>query len=285
MEVLVTGGNGFLGRHLCRALTDRGHDPVPLGRSAGDRGIAVDLADRQAVGEALRNRRFGGCIHAAAAMKGVADGDRAFDANPAMTENLLAALGTHPPGRIVAISSVDVHDPRDGVVSERSPVRPQGPYGLSKWHSEQAALDWAAGHSGVCLSILRVTQLFGPGDRGGKFMTALARSVRTGTPLQVFGDASERRDLLFVEDAARLAVMVLDREVTGTMVLAGGDSRPLRDLIALTEDVTGRPVPVEYRPRTKPLVHHAVDVSLLRSRLPDFEPTPVRAAIARTLAE
>lgn len=284
MKVLLTGAGGFLGAHIARALAGHDHQVVALSRKLSDGPFRVDLTDKAAVAHALEGRRFDAVIHAAATMKGTLPlGTRTdYSDNVLMTSNLLDALEGNPPGRLVMVSSIDVFGPPDGVLCQDVQPSPADDYGLSKLKSEEQSALWAKSH-GVPLTTLRITQIFGPGDQGRKFIPAMIGALASGDPMKLFGDGSDRRDLLYAPDAARIIVRLMEKDVNGTLLVATGESRRLADVLKTAEHLAGRPVPKTICPRTKPAIDYVIDVSQLKESLGDFTTTHFEEALTETL--
>jgi nucleoside-diphosphate-sugar epimerase len=170
---LVTGGTGFVGWHVARALLEEGWTVRALARGgAGRRSgleelavelVAGDLSTREALSAALR-----GCdavVHAAGLVK-ARSLEEYREVNVAGTERLLAAASSAAPdAAFVLVSSQAAAGPATtgGPVAEGDPARPVSWYGVSKLEAEEAvARGWTSG----LWTVLRPGVLYGPRDRG-----------------------------------------------------------------------------------------------------------------------
>ncbi len=224
MRVLVTGGAGFLGSHLLRTLVARGHETVALDDlSTGRRtnvppGVSLVIADvreQGAVGEAVASADL--VLHFAAAVgtRVVAqDPTGTWSRNVLGTAAVLEACALRG-RRVVLASSSEVYGPgREGPLQEEDPslLRPSGRrdvYALSKAAGEAYAI---ALHRTRRLPVtaVRLFNVVGAGqsDRYGMVLPRFVAAAREGRPLPVFGDGTQRRCFLHVDDAVR-AVLAL----------------------------------------------------------------------------
>lgn len=215
MEILVTGGTGFVGRHLARALLLRGHRVRLAGRdfsgvadllAAGATRYAFDLADRAATRVA--------CDGADAVMHvgalSAAWGPRAAfaAANIAGTESVIEACRAARVARLVHVSSPSVvFAGRDVVnITERAPypARFSSDYAWSKKVAEERV---AA--SGLPFVIIRPKAIFGPGDRA--LLPRLLAVARRGRLPQI-GDGRNRVDLTYVDNVVHSLLCALEND-------------------------------------------------------------------------
>ena len=198
MKVLVTGGRGFLGGHVCEALTAAGHDAIPLGRIDGD------LAEPGVFEALLDEHAPDAVVHLAAAMPD----DERLAQNAPITE-LVAHACTARGIRLLHGSTTSVY-------------ADDTPYAESKRASEKAAGD---------ATILRFAFPYGPGQRRGAIPTML-RQALAREPIVVY--RGWERSFCFAADAARAVVLLLDAGATGAHDV-GRDDDPrtlLRDRAA-----------------------------------------------------
>lgn len=133
--------------------------------------------------------------------------------NEIETANVASAAAVAGVGHFIVISSVSVYGPyTQGVFDENTPCNPVGPYALSKYNAELRAMEIAR-ESGMALTILRLATLFGKGDPGNS--GRLIRSLDRGRFLWI-GDGSNRKSLLYKEDAARACMAVAERPASCT---------------------------------------------------------------------
>jgi nucleoside-diphosphate-sugar epimerase len=253
-RVLVTGGAGFVGRHVCRALADYGREvvvldallrfpptggeaPAPASAPSPEAAalIRADLRDREAVREALGRLRPDAVVHLAALPLVGADPRLAVAVNVDGTRNLLEELGT--PGTVrrflFASSSTVYGDFRSRPVAEDHPTDPREGYGRTKLIGEQLTRLYCEAF-GIPATIVRPTAVYGPGDGNRRVVQLFLEQALAGRPLTVEGDGSERLDFTYVEDLADgIALALLAEEGRGeTFNLARGEERTVLELAA-----------------------------------------------------
>ena len=197
MKILVTGGAGFIGRHLVERLArsnasqivvlDNLNRALPGQFAEGIEFREDDIRDQTAVEKAME-----GCevvFHLAAqsnVMGAVADADYAFSSNVAGTYHVLQAALKAGVKRLVFTSSREVYgDPKRVPVRETFPLRPKNAYGTSKVAGE--AYCGLAAREGLDTAILRLANVYGPGDRD-RVIPLFADAAAAGEPLTVFGE-------------------------------------------------------------------------------------------------
>jgi nucleoside-diphosphate-sugar epimerase len=206
VKVVVTGGRGFLGGHVCEALRANGHEAIPLGRADGD------LADPATIGRLLDEHQPDVVVHLAAVMPG----DDRLVQNAPITE-LVAQACAERGIRLLHGSTTSVYED-------------ETPYAESKRASELAA-------GGATL--LRFAFPYGPEQRRGSIPTML-RQALDRKPIVVY--RGWQRSFCFAADAARAVVLLLDARVTGAHdVGRDDDPRSLLEIARIACTLAGAP--------------------------------------------
>ena len=224
MRVLVTGGTGFLGAHLVRALSGAGHELRVFARTAPLGG------DLRAPAEVLAACAGVDAVVHAGALSAAWGSARDFHAvNVTGTENVLAACRAQGVRRLVHISSPSVvFDGRDQHALTEQAFYAQrflSVYSLTKKLAEERVRS-----SGVPFVILRPKALFGPGDR--TLLPRLVELARARRLVQI-GDGKNQVDLTYVENAvdAILAALASERALGRTYHVTNGEHVPLWETI------------------------------------------------------
>lgn len=219
MNILITGANGFLGSTIVeQALasgihvrsTDIQKSPVISGVDY-DRSDIRDPSSIKPLPEGLT------CVIHAAGLAHIFDGARVrsapfFPVNVTGTVNMINAASMAGVRHFVLISSVSVYGPfTRGNCNEDAPCDPAGLYATSKYDAEVEAKR-IADSKGMALTILRLATLYGEKDPGN--LGRLIRSLDRGRFVWV-GDGSNRKSLLYKEDAARACLEVASRPASG----------------------------------------------------------------------
>ena len=228
-RVLVTGGSGFLGRHVVAMLASIGSDVAVLGRSGGTGSgpgavFAADLGDRGAVAEAVLSHRPESVFHLGGESdlaRAVADPCRAYEANVTGTWNVLvAASEVGAVEQVVVASSDRVYGAQEPPFSEAMAPDPAHPYAASKLCAETIARAHASTY-GLPVAITRCCNLYGPGDRAwDRLVPGTFRAVLRGERPRLRSPSWVERDLLWVGDAAAGHVLLAEA-MAGDASLSG----------------------------------------------------------------
>jgi len=285
MNILVTGGAGYIGSHTCVLLLEAGHDVTVIDNLCNSSAIALERVQELA-GRSLRfiqgdirdpaalDRAFEcgteAVIHFAA-LKAVGESCqqplRYFDNNIAGTIALMQAMERHGVERLVFSSSATVYGQPDQVpVREDAPLRVNNPYGRTKLVMEQLIQDWCTAHPQASAVLLRYFNPVGahPSGRIGEdprgepnnLMPYVAQvAVGRRKRLRVFGndyptpDGTGVRDYLHVMDLAEAHVRAVDYAVihAGCEVfnLGAGRGYSVIEVVRAFELASGRKIPLE----------------------------------------
>jgi UDP-glucose 4-epimerase len=259
-KILITGGAGFIGRHLADHLASRDDTAVTVidNESLGDRRhldldkirfLHGDLVNRDDVRSALEGQDA--VVHLAAdtrVMDSIENPQRNFDNNVIGTFNLLELCRELGVGRVVAASTGgailgDVEPP----VHEQMPPQPTSPYGASKLMLE-GYLSAYSSSFGVSGCALRFSNIYGPRSfHKGSVVAHFFKQILAGEPLVVYGDGSQTRDYLYVGDLVEAIRVAMDSDAQGAYQLGSGKPTTLNQLIDAMRAVTGGDLDVDYR--------------------------------------
>ena len=300
-RIVVTGGAGFLGSHLCRELLAR-----------GDQVIAVDNLVTGAVSnieELFGRRGFTFVEHDVSQyvwIPGTVDAVMHFasPASPADFEKIpiqilkVGSLGTHntlglakaKSARFFLASTSEVYgDPQVHPQPETywghvNPIGPRGVYDEAKRFAEAMTMAYHR-HHGLDVRIVRIFNTFGPqqrADDGRAISNFLVQALR-GDPITIFGDGSQTRSFCYVDDEIRGFLALLDGDITGPVNIGNPGEFTIRQLAEMVLEVTGstselvfEPLPVDDPTQRQP------DLTLARSAL-GWEPEiSLRTGLERT---
>lgn len=253
MKLLVTGGAGFLGQALCRALQAQGHEVTSFQRShsaalesAGVRQVHGDLADAAAVHAALEGQQ--GVFHNAAKAGAWGSEESYFAANVTGTRNVLAAMRAHGVGRLVYTSTPSVtHSGRSAVEGGNESNTPYGehfkaPYPATKLIAEKEVL--AANDATLATVALRPRLIWGPGDT--QLLPRLVERARAGR-LRFIGGGHNRMDTTYIDNAAQAHVQAFDALAPGAACagkayfISNGEPREVRRIVNDLLAAAGQP--------------------------------------------
>ncbi len=254
-RVLVTGGAGFIGRTMVRALLAEGHDVTVADlRAFPDpevRSVVGDLCDPDGPARAVRPGTDV-IIHLAAftsVLASVADPVSTYRLNVDATARLLEAARENEVGTFLFASTNAVTGNVGGAtITERTVLRPLTPYGATKAAAEMLIGSYASCY-GMAGASLRFSNVYGPGmTEKDSFVPRLMRAARDGEGVQVRGDGGMLRDLVHVDDVVQGVMAAWAARYSGPLILGAGRSVTVNEMVETARRVTGAPIPVEHVP-------------------------------------
>ena len=303
MRVVVTGGAGFLGSHLCDRLIQRGDEVVAVDNLLTGRleNVAHLFGDERF---SFQHHNVSTFVH----VPGPVDAVLHF-ASPASPRDYLempiqtlkvGSLGTHnllglakdKGSRFLLASTSEVYgDPQVHPQTEDywghvNPIGPRGVYDEAKRFAEAITMAYHRSH-GVEVRIARIFNTYGPRLRpgDGRVVSNFLSQALAGKPITIYGDGSQTRSFCFVDDEVSGLLALLDSDCVGPVNIGNPVERTVRELAELVLDVTGsssqlvhEPLPVDDPTQRRP------DITLARSVL-GWEPRiELRDGLARTAA-
>lgn len=280
LKVLVTGGAGYVGSHVCKLLAAKGVEPITFDSLKNGHSEAVrwgplvvgDIRDRAAVRNALQQHEIDSVFHFAALAyvgESVAQPDRYYDVNVVGTATLLEAMREASVRRIVFSSSCATYGIPDKMpIDEEQRQSPINPYGRTKLICEQMLADYSQAFD-LRYAVLRYFNAAGCDPDGMLFEKhdpephliprALMAASGVGPPLQILGtdydtpDGTAIRDYVHVGDLAMAHWLAFDHLANGkeplSLNLGTGRGYSVREVVDMVQHVTGLRVPVSNGPR------------------------------------
>ena len=232
MEILVTGGTGFVGAHLIRRLLSRGHRVRSLDKNTGLfddelRAAGATLLSGSVTDATTVERAVAGCemvYHLASPFGDILQPDQVYwDIEVNGTRNVLEASRKHGVARVVHCSTQGVH----GIITdppgdEESPMAPRDYYCYSKVKGEEVCREFTA--KGMDVVVIRPTSVYGPGDIRG--WLKLYRMVSKGWFLMI-GNGGTLNHPVYVENLVDLFELAATAPVAKGRVYLAGDEDPV----------------------------------------------------------
>lgn len=307
MNILVTGGAGFIGANFVRRLLARGEDRVvnlDLLTYAGNlanlaglethpryRFVRGDVGDRGLVDSLLAAERVGAIVNFAAEshVDRSLEAPRTFlETNVLGTQTLLEAARAAGVGRFVQVSTDEVYGSlgAEGRFTEASPLAPNSPYAASK---AAADLVCRAYHRtfGLPVMVTRCSNNYGPYQFPEKLIPLMIANALEDRPLPVYGDGLNVRDWLHVEDHCAAVELVLRKGRPGEVYNVGGENEwPNLEIVKLLLRLLGKPESlIRFVPdRPGHDRRYAIDAGKLRRELGWAPAVPFADGIAATVA-
>lgn len=280
MNILVTGGAGYIGSHACKLLAAKGHNVVVYDNlSTGWRDfvkwgdfVSGDTRDTDRLRGALRSHRIESVLHFAAKStvdEAIRNPGEYFSNNVTGTLSLLEAMRDAWVEHIIVSGSAAVYgQPDRSPIPESAPAKPMNPYGESKLIMESMLKDFqkSCGLRWVSLRYFNAAGADPEGETGERHVPEthlVPRVLMAGrgiiSELRIYGadyptsDGSCVRDYIHVMDLAAAHVLALEYLAEGgtsmPMNLGAGEGLSVKEIVAAGEEVTGLPVPVVIGPR------------------------------------
>ncbi len=279
MRLLITGGAGFIGSAVVRLAVARGHEVINLdaltyaaclenvasvAQSPLYTFVHADIRDRAALDRVFATHAPDAVLHLAAEshVDRSIDGPGTFvETNITGTYNLLEAARGYwqarnkPEGfRFQHISTDEVYGslPRDPRIkfTEDTPYDPRSPYSASKAASDHLVRAWHETY-GLPILITNCSNNYGPFHFPEKLIPVIILNALAGKPLPIYGDGSNVRDWLYVEDHAEALLTVLERGAPGRSYNIGGENELsnldlVRKLCAVLDELAPRDDGLSY---------------------------------------
>jgi UDP-glucose 4-epimerase len=285
MRALITGGAGFIGSALGRALLARGADVTVVDNLVTGRREwvperarfhALSIADRQLDRVFEEDGPFDYVFHFAAlkdVRKSLMDPASDAEANILGTLNVLSCAAQRGVGRLVFSSSAAVYgDARIRPTPESEPGDPISPMGIAKYSCEQYIRFFTATR-GLRAVALRYSTVYGPNaaeESEGGVTTIFIRRMLEGRRPQVFGDGEQTRDFIHLDDIVRANLHVAEHENRPWAVynVSTGIETSLNELYRELMEQTGyRELPEYLERKPGEILRNAQDPSLLAREL------------------
>ncbi len=292
VTALVTGAAGFIGSHLVEELLNRGYDVRGLDDlSTGTRDnlssvmeyeaftfIEGDVRNPETIFHAVDGVEH--VFHQAARVsvqQSFEEPGELADVNCTGTSLLFEAARDSGVESVVVASSAAVYG-SDGELPkhEDMPIAPESPYAVSKYYTEQAALQLGERY-GINAVALRYFNVFGPRqDPEGEYAAVIPAFIDLmldGSQPVIYGDGEQSRDFVYVDDVVKANVLAAERDCPdGVYNVARGDRLTINSLVALLNSVLEEDIDPQYdEPRLGEVRHSEADVSKAHYEL-GFEP-------------
>ena len=253
MKVIVTGGAGFIGSAVCRHLIrDRGFGVVNIDKLTYAANLAsldsvasnpnytfhkLDICDRDGVNAVFRSEQPDGILHLAAEShvdRSITGSAEFISTNIIGTYTLLEAARAYWGGlsgarkdafRFLHVSTDEVFGSLgdEGAFTEKTPYDPSSPYSASKAASDHLAVAWHRTY-GLPVLLSNCSNNYGPYHFPEKLIPLVITNALMDRPLPVYGQGSNVRDWLYVDDHARALIGILERGKPGESYNVGGRS-------------------------------------------------------------
>ena len=250
MNLLITGGAGFIGRHIVPALRQDHSLRAILShsRSDDDEYLTCDLTEEKdllRLRDMLKNEHIDGIIHMAASLADTVSKDRMeiLDRNLNMTRGMIFLARALKPAFFVNFSSTAVYPNRDGIYSEESLLdmgnNSDCLYGLSKFNSEILFNHFL----GMDMSVvhLRIAQVVGKGMRDDRLIPVFLKELKTKNTITVFGAGERVVNFVNVQVVARMLCRIVQDPRPAVFNLGSDQNHTLGEVAGILAREYGSP--------------------------------------------
>lgn len=286
-RILVTGAGGFIGMRLVKKLLDVGAkvkacvntgEETRLSTVAGDSDLEVVpcfLADWQAVNAC--KAFFENAEYVAHLWLKVPPSTDFFDSaieefttNLLGTVNLTRVLGPAVKG-ICFASSVNVYGPNPPIpVTEDCCPKPQSSYASSKL-AQECYLQAYSQNKVVPVTVLRYSTVFGPGERSHRLIPRFLWSLSRGQTLVIYGDGSEIRDYVYIDDVVNATMLALEKNCGGVFNIGSGCGHTTLHIASAMKALCGANSDLQFAHSPLPQADVVCDISAAKAKL-GYEP-------------
>jgi UDP-glucose 4-epimerase len=267
MKVLVTGGAGFIGSNLVRALLERGDevrvlDNFSTGSRANLDGLGVEIVEGELrsyerVHNAVRGTEVVYHLGALGSVpRSVQDPLTSSAVNVEGTLNVLLAARDEGVRRVVFSSSTSVYgSSRSLPTSEDSPPDPISPYGVAKLAAERYCISFSRVYETLETVVLRYFNVFGPRQSPDSQYAAVVplfiRAIAGGDPIVIHGDGEQSRDFTYVGNVVDATISAASAQGASGRAfnIAGGSPASVNHVAELLGTIIGKPVERRFQPR------------------------------------
>ena len=288
MKVLVTGGAGFIGSHVCDQFLRAGHEVIALDNLSSGKKENLDPRVRLAVldirspeaADLIRREQPHAICHLAAQMdvrRSVEDPRFDAEANILGMLNLLEAARVSGVKKIIFSSTGGaIYGEQDVFPAPEShATRPVSPYGVSK-ASGELYLGYYRAQYGLQYVALRYANVYGPrqnphGEAG--VVAIFSQRLVAGSPCTIYGDGGQTRDFVFGPDVARANLLAFEKDYVGAVNIGTGIETDINRLFTLLAQAAGSNIQATHAPgKPGEQRRSCIDASLARKVL-GWEPT------------
>lgn len=282
MKIIVTGGAGFIGSHLCDELSKENEVIAYDDLSAGKREnlaqgkaklVKADILDEAALAKEMKNTDV--VFHEAALVSvplSLQNPELCMKINVQGTANVLKAAADAGVKKVILAGSAAVYGNEiSGKAKEDMAGGFKSPYAISKFQMEE----WARKYSedaGMQTIVLRYFNVYGARqDASSQYSGVISKfihSFKTGTTPVIYGDGKQTRDFVFVSDVVDANILARSAKKSGTYNIASGKSVTLLDVIGALNRITGKNLQPKFeKARDGDIRNSAADIALARKEL------------------
>jgi UDP-glucose 4-epimerase len=285
MKILITGGAGFIGRHLVDFLLTKAYEVTIFDNFSNSQRESLsslvgndtnivkgDITKLSDVSDAIKAHDV--VIHLAAKIsveESIKNPSETFRINVDGTKNILVACEKYQVRKLIVASSAAVYG--EGLpnvkLTENSKINPISPYGESKAVMEEKIREFVSKYNVNCV-VLRFFNIFGIGQSPeyAGVITKFIERITNSKPLQIYGDGMQTRDFVAIQDVVDSIHNAILYGKTGTYNIASGKSVTIKELAEFMISLSGKNLKIQYvAPKKGDIRYSQADITLAKKEL------------------
>jgi UDP-glucose 4-epimerase len=300
MKILITGGAGFIGSHLCEKYVKDKHTVICLDNfEAGSinnikqlldyhnfKLVRGDVRDKDLLEDVING--VDAIFHMAAQVhvdRSYVEPELTYQVNVLGTLNILNIARFYDVKQIVHASSSEVYGSAQySPMNENHPLDAPHPYGASKTAGDRLCFSYNKTF-GMNIKIVRTFNIFGPRQKDygyGGVISLFIKRVLRGQPPIIYGDGKQTRDFTYIEDIVEAYDLILNSAIRTPVNIGSGQEVNIASLAGLIIDICGSDVkPVFINPRLGEVMRHIADISKANQELKWYPRTPFTAGLKK----
>ena len=285
MNILVTGGAGFIGKYLVKSLLEKGNsvtifddfsnstkESISSLIEMGVKIIEGDITKPLEIINAVKDHEI--VIHLAAKIsvsESISNPLQTYRVNVEGTKNILTACEKNNVKKLIAASSAAVYGEGNPNVklTEEAELKPISPYGQSKVKMESVIKEFESKHDINCI-MLRFFNIYGVGQTSeyAGVITKFLERIAHGKSLEIFGDGLQTRDFVAIDDIISSINDGILNGKSGTYNIGNGKSSTIKDLAELMISISGKRLEITYTDSLKGDIRNSqADISLAKKEI------------------
>lgn len=278
MRIIVFGGSGFIGRHLCSKLSELGHTVSLYSRSRtslpGVNSISGCITDKNAVKSAICSNDI--VYHLVnTGVPASSESIKHINTDIVGTVNILDAMRETGVKRLIYLSSGGAvyGIPKSNPINEDHKLAPISTYGVIKATAEMFCNTYS---DSVVTTIIRPSNAYGPGQNLAKPQGVIAHFIKQiilDKPIEIWGDGSAAKDYIYISDLINLLTTVIQTGDAGVFNVGSGSTKSLTGIISILTKISGKSPKIKYAtPLSVDVNKYCLDISKVVSTF-DWAPS------------
>ncbi len=301
MNVLVTGGCGFIGNHLVKSLIDKGFSVTIFDNFSNSlenskssflknsvKVIEGDITNIEQIENATKNQNI--VVHLAAkisVLESTKNPLETFRINVEGTKNVLSSCNKNNVKKVIVASSAAVYGEIDSSkekLTENSKTAPISPYGESKLEMEKVIKDFCNQYN-INYSILRIFNIYGPNqsDEYAGVITKFLDKITNNNEPEIFGDGLQTRDFVAIHDVIDAIHNSISVNKNGIYNIASGKAVSIKELAELMISIYKKNLQIKYsHAKKEDILFSQADITLAKKELgytPKFELSKIKEVL------